>query len=270
MTDNLLAQSFEAMLQQHCTPAQVRAIEVGESSAGLWQEFEQSGFLDALVDEEQGGAGLTLPDIFPLLVLCGRYAVPVAVGETMLARAALASAGQERGQDELLLEATPFADHDSRRFAGAAIIAAHMAGAMDRAFELTVQFANDRSQFGRPIGKFQAVQQMVSVMAEQTFAAKMAAETGCQATGWMPDAMRAALAKSRTSEAAVQVCANAHAVHGAIGATEEYDLQLFTRRLHEWRRAYGSESYWNRFIGEAILKSDNNRIVDDIRHNLSV
>ena len=44
-----------------------------------------------------------------------------------------------------------------------------------------------------------------------------------------------AVAKARTSEAAVTVAAIAHAVHGAIGITEEFDLQLYTRRLHAWR-----------------------------------
>ena len=39
----------------------------------------------------------------------------------------------------------------------------------------------------------------------------------------------------------------------AIGISEEYDLQLFTRRLYEWRLADGSESYWNRLLGQARL-----------------
>ena len=45
----------------------------------------------------------------------------------------------------------------------------------------------------------------------------------------------------------------AHALHGAIGVTAEYDLQLYTRRLHEWRMADGSEAFWNRRVGEAVL-----------------
>ena len=45
----------------------------------------------------------------------------------------------------------------------------------------------------------------------------------------------------------------AHAVHGAIGVTEEFDLQLYTRRLREWRLAAGSESYWHERIGAEAL-----------------
>jgi enoyl-CoA hydratase/carnithine racemase len=66
---------------------------------------------------------------------------------------------------------------------------------------------------------------------------------------------RAAMAKARTSEAAVLVANHAHALHGAIGVTEEYGLQLFTRRLHEWRMAHGSEAYWNQRIGEELLRA---------------
>jgi alkylation response protein AidB-like acyl-CoA dehydrogenase len=72
------------------------------------------------------------------------------------------------------------------------------------------------------------------------------------------------MAKSRTSEAAVLVASIAHALHGAIGITEEYDLQLLTRRLHEWRIAHGSEAHWNAWIGHSVLAS-NRSIADFVR-----
>ena len=62
-----------------------------------------------------------------------------------------------------------------------------------------------------------------------------------------------ATAKARCSEAALVVSELAHAIHGAIGFTEEYDLQLFTRRLHAWRQTAGSEAYWYGVAGEALL-----------------
>ena len=117
-----------------------------------------------------------------------------------------------------------------------------MAGAMQRVLEATLAYANDRAQFGKSIGKFQAVQQQLSVMAEQVFAARMAAEIGCAGDGIAPHPLRAAVAKARASEAAEKVVAIAHAVHGAIGVTAEYDLQLHTRRLQEWRADFGSQA----------------------------
>lgn len=48
----------------------------------------------------------------------------------------------------------------------------------------------------------------------------------------------------------------AHAIHGAIGFTEEYDLQLFTRRLHAWRLTAGSEAYWQALAGQALMSHE--------------
>ena len=115
------------------------------------------------------------------------------------------------------------------------------------------EYANERHQFGRPIGKFQAIQHQLSVISEHTFAARMAAQIGCHGDAATPDRLRVAVAKARTSEAALEVAALAHSIHGAIGFTEEFDLQLFTRRLHLWRQAAGAESYWHGVVGDALV-----------------
>jgi len=51
--------------------------------------------------------------------------------------------------------------------------------------------------------------------------------------------------------------------------TEEYDLQLYTRRLHEWRMADGSEAYWNRLAGQALLAQPQTTITDFVRETLA-
>ena len=156
----------------------------------------------------------------------------------------------ERPKDAIALPNTGFRGVTWRVIA-AALNAAQMSGAMDKLMEMTLEYANQRIQFGKPIGKLQVIQQQLSVMAEQTFAANTAAQIGL--SGNTPQTLRAAVAKARVSAAVVSVASICHAVHGAIGVTEEYDLQLYTRRLHEWRSQYGSESYWNKVIGEAML-----------------
>ena len=138
----------------------------------------------------------------------------------------------------------------------AALHAALLSGAMTRVFEMTLKHCNDRIQFGKTLGKFQAVQHQLSVMAEHVAAASMAAEAAFHTDAAAPSLLAAAMAKSRTSEAAVLVASIAHALHGAIGIAEEYDLQLLTRRLHEWRMAHGSEAHWNAWIGNSVLASD--------------
>lgn len=139
------------------------------------------------------------------------------------------------------------------RATAVALLAAQMAGAMTRALEMTIHYANERVQFGKPIGKLQAVQQQISVMAQHTTAARAAALIGLNSSTWHAGAAAAAVAKGRTSEAAGIIASIAHAVHGAIGVTEEFDLQLLTRRLHEWRVQYGSEAHWNRALGRIVL-----------------
>lgn len=139
------------------------------------------------------------------------------------------------------------------REAGAVVAAAQIAGALQRVLEMTLQFANDRVQFGRPLGKFQAIQHQLAVMAENVAATRMAAEMGFDSDGPWPTTMRAAAAKARASEAAGLVAPMAHAIHGAIGITAELDLQLYTRRLHDWRADFGPERSWNTVLGRALV-----------------
>jgi acyl-CoA dehydrogenase len=269
---------FSRLVQDICSPAEVRKVEQGEGKAALWQAFEDSGFLDALVDEEFGGAGLSLAETAPLVAVLGYNAVPLPVGDTMVARALLAKAGQQAPHGPIALAGgatfTPLAqvarhvltgspeapavaladgdcpDAPALRPIAGVLRALLISGAADRVMELTAAFANERSQFGKPIGKQQAVQQQLAVLAEQAVAARIAAAIGARG-GLFPQAAIAAIAKHGTSCAAVRIAAIAHAVHGAIGISEEFDLQLLTRRLHEWRLADGSESYWAQVLGDA-------------------
>jgi acyl-CoA dehydrogenase len=156
------------------------------------------------------------------------------------------------------------------RLLQACIAAAQLAGALTRVFDGTLQYANERQQFGRPIGKFQAIQHQLSVIAEHVFAARMAAQIGCQCDGLTPDRLRVAIAKARASEAALEVAALSHSIHGAIGFTAEFDLQLFTRRLHLWRQTGGSESYWHDVAGAALVGGRDDLALDLIRRATDV
>ncbi|MGH8110339.1 MAG: acyl-CoA dehydrogenase family protein [Rhodanobacteraceae bacterium] len=139
------------------------------------------------------------------------------------------------------------------RLVGAALFAAQIAGAADRALELTVAYAGTRTQFGRPIGKFQALQQRLAVMAEDCLAARMAVQLAWRGEGLALEPAAVAVAKGRCSALVPGIAAVAHLVHGAIGIAEEYDLQLFTRRLYDWRMQFGSETYWYRELGRDVL-----------------
>jgi hypothetical protein len=132
--------------------------------------------------------------------------------------------------------------------------AAQMAGAMEAALALSVRYANERVQFGRPIGKFQAVQQQLAVLAEYSAATLVAVESAARAVAEArPEAAFAiAAAKITAGEAAGKIAEIAHQVHGAMGFTEEYPLHHATRRLWSWRDEFGSEAYWARELGRKI------------------
>lgn len=137
------------------------------------------------------------------------------------------------------------------------------AGAMQTIFDRTLAYANERIQFGRPIGKFQAIQHQLSIMAEHLFAARMAATVA--AYGETPNRLSVAAAKARLGRAIVEVTALAHSIHGAIGFTAEFDLQLYTRRLHLWRQAGGNELVWEHELGNALIHSSSTSSLDLIR-----
>jgi acyl-CoA dehydrogenase len=125
-----------------------------------------------------------------------------------------------------------------------------MAGALDEVLKLTVQYANDRVQFGRPIGKFQAIQQQLAVLAENVAAAGVVAAGAVEVAGKRGDfAFAVAVAKARVGEAAGKVAEIAHQVHGAIGFTHEHRLHHLTRRLWSWRDEFGVESEWQQELG---------------------
>lgn len=292
--------------------AAVRAWEAGAPCDDAWAAITDSGFLDALVAEAQGGAGLTLAQIEPLVRAIGARALPLPIAETMVARALLADAGVAAPAGPIVLasgawpvpgallashaivagteglrlvaldgQREPTGVHGSLaariaadapgvalppaplRAMAAVLRAGLIAGAAERLTELSADYANTRVQFGKPIGRQQALQQMLSVMAEDMIATRIAAQLGMAA--WPDVAIpAAATAKITASAAAARLAASAHAVHGAIGIAEEHDLNLLTRAIHAWRLADGSEGYWSAQLGAARLGS-NQASVDWLR-----
>ena len=154
---------------------------------------------------------------------------------------------------------------DIIRLLGGAIRAAQIAGAMERVLEQTVMYANERTQFGRPIGKFQAIQQELASMAGEAAASGVIAEAPFSALDRQEDPRwLIAAAKSRTSEAAGRGTSVSHQTHGAIGFTYEHELQFFTRRLWSWRSEFGTSTWWNKQLGEQVISRGTGNFWADI------
>jgi len=157
------------------------------------------------------------------------------------------------GADQVAETALPT---DALAQMGALMRSLLMAGALETVLEMCVSYANERVQFGRPIGKFQAIQQYLATMAGEVAAARAAADMGADAFDGTPAPLLVAAAKLRTGEASQTVASLAHQVHGAIGFTQEYALHHFTKRVWAWRDEYGTERDWGRSLGKAALADD--------------
>ncbi len=144
-------------------------------------------------------------------------------------------------------------DQDRLVTFGAAVRLQQIAGALEKILEQSVQYALDRSQFGRPIAKFQAVQHNLATLAGEVAAASAAADAAAEAcSGRDPVISEVAIAKVRGGEAAGTGAAIAHQVHGAMGFTYEHSLHHATRRLWSWREEFGNEAVWARRLGEMV------------------
>jgi len=149
------------------------------------------------------------------------------------------------------VRAAPRSDQGLLPF-GALIRAQQMVGAMERCLDHAISYAMERKQFGRPIGKFQAIQQMLADAAGQYAAAASAADLATAAFNTDDFVFTVATAKARTGEAAGKIAEITHQVHGAMGFTQEHPLHFATRRLWSWRDEFGSDSYWQERIGVLV------------------
>ena len=156
------------------------------------------------------------------------------------------------------------ADAEERiQLMGAATRALMMAGALDSVLEMSVLYSMERSQFGRPISKFQAIQQQLATLAGEVAAATMAGHAVTAAFAELNE-LDIGIGKARIGEAVSQCTDIAHQVHGAMGYTLEHSLNHRTRRLWDWRNEYGSERSWQVRVGQAFLAGGADSLWDGV------
>ena len=130
---------------------------------------------------------------------------------------------------------------------------AYAVGAAERTLEMTVAYAGDRMQFGRPIGSFQAVAHRCVDMRTDldacrylTYRAAWALDQGA------PSTLEVASALAYGTEALRRLFMHAHQVHGAIGFSTEHDLHLYTRAAKASELTYGSASHHLETVAAAM------------------
>lgn len=305
----------------------------GDTLPAWWASIEELGLLDVFLPESAGGFGGCWADACVVFNLLGLHALPLPVGEALIARkllleaslpapagimtVALCEDGQLLpdeggnvvftgvladvpwgalaqhvvvachwdGQDHLLLLATEQGSPvkggsnqageprdelafqratvmaaqalpgcvDGLRLYGALLRSAQISGAMEAALKLTVEYANQREQFGRPLTKFQALQHQLALLAEQAAAVKCAAMAAGRTADTGDAGFEIAAAKLRANRAIGEATSIAHQIHGAIGTTREHHLHYWTQRLWSWRSEFGNDRYWSNRLGKLIL-----------------
>lgn len=331
----MIKEGIERILASQVTPSALHKSWLGQWDGELWQTLEENGFTRAICSADSDGAGASWSDIYPLVVACGYYQLPLPLPEAILANRLLEDvgiahpggfvgiadqgAGIPRATEataagivpwgsncayilavrrdapdtlalfdihDVTLEAGSNLAREPRhllllgnaqsvaqghlkhaaakiRCHGARIRAAQAAGAAQSAMEQTIQYAGDRMQFGKPLAKFQAVQQQIALAVSELAALNAASEYAFSA-GESTLSWSAAIAKITASEAGSVVSTVAHAVHGAIGYTVEHRLHYATQRLRSWNSEFGNHRWWCERLGRAICREGVDQLIPAI------
>jgi acyl-CoA dehydrogenase len=210
-----------------CDTAEAVFAEAASSGLG---PIEAAGFGQLLTPEFGGDWG----DVFAVLRIAGAMVPHLPVGELIIGG-------------------------EVTRPLGAFIRVAQAAGALDAALAMSIDHVNTRQQFGKPLAKFQAVQQVLAIFATEAAAVNVAGAAAAAALDRAGGDAEAALfeiacAKLRTNKAIGVATSIAHQVHGAIGFTRDYDLHKLTGPLLDWRSDHGNDAYWAGVLGGMAAK----------------
>lgn len=138
-----------------------------------------------------------------------------------------------------------------------AALAAELVGGMQRALEVTVEYAKTRRQFGKPIGMFQAVQHQCADMYLETESSRSAVYYA----GWAleenaPDSdVAVSIAKMYASDAGRTVGNRSIQIQGGMGFTWENDVHLYYRRAKANETAFGDATFHRERIASMLIDS---------------
>ena len=136
---------------------------------------------------------------------------------------------------------------------GAAGKCAEMVGGAQKVLEMSVDYAKQRVQFGRPIGSFQAIQHHCANMVTDVDGSRYIAYEAIWRLSESLDADKeVSMAKAWVSDAYRRVCALGHQIHGGIGFTKEHDMQLYFRRAKAAELAFGDGDFHRELVAQKL------------------
>jgi len=186
------------------------------------------------------------------------------VDGSRLTRAPLATVDRTRRLARVELTATPArllnAEGDGPAVLGRALdlaavaLAAEAVGGAQRCLDMTLAHVRSRTQFGRPLGAFQAVQHALADMVVDVESARATAYAAAWAATAAPDGLAAAasVAKACCSEAFARAAAAALHLHGALGFTWDHDVHLWFKRARSSRLLLGDPAFHRERLAGSI------------------
>jgi alkylation response protein AidB-like acyl-CoA dehydrogenase len=137
---------------------------------------------------------------------------------------------------------------------GIILLAAQAMGGAERALEITVDFSKTRHQFDKPLGAFQALAHyMADAVTNVDGGRTLVHEAAWAAANGRSIAKLAPMAKLFACKTYRDVTAMAQQVHGGIGFTTEYDIQLFFRRAKQLQLSFWDDRYLEELVATAVL-----------------
>ncbi|HZN12660.1 MAG TPA: acyl-CoA dehydrogenase family protein [Acidimicrobiales bacterium] len=236
----LLRDTVRSLLERECPPSVVRAAWTDTSAADRpWKLLEEVGVFDP---------SLTDLDLVSVFEETGRAALPGPFVETVV------------GAETVGVEAT-LVDHSVRwRSVGAndrAVVgtAAQLVGLAARMIAMTVDYAKDRTQFGVPIGRYQAIKHhLANAHLKVEYTRPVVYRAAYALAHDEADRARdASFAKVYANEAAAVAAKVALQCHGAIGYSFEYDLHLWMKRAWVLQTAWGGTAFHRNRVAAAVV-----------------
>jgi acyl-CoA dehydrogenase len=129
--------------------------------------------------------------------------------------------------------------------AGRAGLAAELSGAAQQSFEMTARYLKERTQFGRPIGSFQALQHRAAHLYCEIELVKSVVLKALQDldSAFGMASVTCALAKAKAGEVAKLASQEAVQMHGGIGMTDEFDIGFYMKRIRVAQEMFGDSAY---------------------------
>ncbi len=130
---------------------------------------------------------------------------------------------------------------------------AEMVGGAQQVLEMTVNYAKERIQFGRPVGSFQAIQHHCANMAADVDSSRyITYRAAWKLDEGLDERREAAMAKAWVSNAFRRVTSLGHEVHGGAGFIEEHPMQIHFRRAKAAELMFGDAEYHREIVAQEI------------------